>query len=291
MAAFNFIPEIWSKKFIVTLEKILTSEQITNRDYDGDVSEAGDTVRLWKAGTVDIKTYTKNSDIEVAQTPDPTEDNFTIAQQKYFNFQVDLIDKVQGRIDPLPHYMRRAIYGVKDTIDQFIIAKRASFSANNQYTPSATLSKTTVWDEFNHMDRLLTDSLVPLDGRWAEVSPRVLEVMKGYLAGRDTQLGDTVSINGYVGNFAGFKIYVTHNITDVAEDVDDTNSGNEVVHYVLFGTNDGITLVKQIPNSSMEMYSPERRIKARAVKGITLYDAHVMDSGVYNGYMKAWWTS
>lgn len=290
MAAYSFIPEIWSKRFIVTLEKTLTAQQITNANYDGDVAEAGDTVHLWKAGAVTIRDYTKNTDMATAEIPAPTEDSFTIAQLKYFHFYVDRVDKVQGLIDPLPHYMNRAIYGVKDTIDQFIIAKRSSFASANQYTPSATLDKTTVWDEFNHMHRLLDDSYVPQSGRWAMVSPRVLEIIRQYLANKTTQLGDQVSINGYMGDFCSFRIYVNHNITDVSEDVNATNSGNEVVHYCLFGVNDGITLVKQIPEGDMKLYEPELRFGS-AVKGLTLYDAHVLDSGVYNGYMKAWWTS
>jgi hypothetical protein len=289
MAAFDFIPEIWSKRIIVSLKKNLVAASVCNREYEGDVGQAGDTVKLWKSGTITVGTYTKNTNISTAQVPDPTEDNFTVNQQKYFHFYVDRIDIKQGAINPVDSYMDEAIYAVRDTIDQYVIAKRTDFASANQYTPTTTLSSSTVYNEFAHMQRLLTDSKVPLEGRWAVISPRVLEIINQYLAAKNTSLGDDVALNGYLGKFAGFAVYLSHNITDVSEDVAGTAS-NEVVHYCLFGHSSGITLVVQIPIDALTSYEPELRF-GRAIKGLTVYGAKVLDSGVRCGYMKAWWTS
>lgn len=48
MSVRNFVPEIWSSKLLVSTRKALVyaAPGVVNRDYEGEISEAGDTVRI-----------------------------------------------------------------------------------------------------------------------------------------------------------------------------------------------------------------------------------------------------
>ena len=56
MAIDNFIPEIWANELQMALEKALVFAQpgIINRDYEGQITQAGDTVRINQIGDITV---------------------------------------------------------------------------------------------------------------------------------------------------------------------------------------------------------------------------------------------
>ena len=46
MAITNFIPEVWSAAILEALRAKLVFPSLCNRDYEGDIREAGDTVHI-----------------------------------------------------------------------------------------------------------------------------------------------------------------------------------------------------------------------------------------------------
>jgi len=66
----NFIPEIWANEVQRQLEKYLVYGQagIVNRDYEGVIRGAGDTVRINGIGAVTVKQYSKNTNIAEPDT-------------------------------------------------------------------------------------------------------------------------------------------------------------------------------------------------------------------------------
>lgn len=285
----TFIPTIWAKRFKAQLEKMLVAEKICNRYYEGEIKQAGDQVKIWTPGDVTAKTYIKDTDHDVAETTTGSDVTLLIDQQKYFNYQLDAITLAQVPVNIQAAYMERAMYATRDAIDQYILGLYVNVASGNKQTPAAALTVANVYTEFLSLYRLMTDAKIPLEGRWVTVSPRVLEVINAYLGARATVLGDTVAANGYLGKFAGFDIYLSHNAPVTAEDVYATSS-TEVVHNCLAGTNLGITLAKQIPEGTLINYTPERRF-ATAIKGLTVYGAKMLYSGTANGLLRAWFTS
>src|SRR5438045_1920211 len=61
----NFIPQIWSARILEALRKALVFAQqnIVNRDYEGEIQAAGDTVKINTIGDPTIFDYTKNTDM------------------------------------------------------------------------------------------------------------------------------------------------------------------------------------------------------------------------------------
>ena len=81
---------------------------------------------------------------------------------------------------------------------------------------SAVISPTNINRVFSAAARKLTKANVKLTDRFAVISPTVLEQIQLYTAGKDTQFGDTVMNNGYVGERFGFRIHVSNDLTSTA---------------------------------------------------------------------------
>ena len=91
MAITTFIPTIWEARLLAHLDKALIYGNLCNRDYEGDISQAGDTVIINQIGDIAIKDYKKTEDITLDDV-DGTPTQLKIDQQKYFAFKVDDVD-------------------------------------------------------------------------------------------------------------------------------------------------------------------------------------------------------
>ena len=63
MSVSNFIPAVWSARLLAHLDKQHVLTQLCNRDYEGEITQYGDTVKITQIGEVTIKDYTANTDI------------------------------------------------------------------------------------------------------------------------------------------------------------------------------------------------------------------------------------
>ena len=63
MAITNFQPEIWAAQLLSSLKKTLVAAgpSVVNRNYEGQIANAGDTVRITSISRPTVATYTKDS--------------------------------------------------------------------------------------------------------------------------------------------------------------------------------------------------------------------------------------
>ena len=78
--ALDFIPTVWAARLLVALDKALIYGQanVCNRDYEGEIQQKGNTVKIGSIGDVDVADYTKDTDIS-----DPA----TLTEGGYFDIQ------------------------------------------------------------------------------------------------------------------------------------------------------------------------------------------------------------
>ena len=119
MAIENFIPTLWSARILQNLHKSLVFGQagVINRDYEGEIRNVGDSVKINAIGSITVGSYTKNSDINDPEDITGAGTTLLIDQANYFNFPVDDIDRVQARPDVMSEAMREAGYARKDELD------------------------------------------------------------------------------------------------------------------------------------------------------------------------------
>lgn len=270
----NFIPEIWSERIFVALQKALVFAQpgIVNRDYEGDIQEAGDTVNINSIGDPTIFDYTKNTDMPAPETLSGSAKTLVIDQSKAFNFQVDDVDKAQTRPQVMDTALSRVAYKLSDVVDQFLAAKLLSGATmnvigttNSPITPTASAGASGAYENLVDLGVKLDEQNVPTEGRWVVVPPWY----HGLLT-KDNRFVSYAAVdvlyNRQVGEAAGFNVLTSNNVPTVV------NGSSDVVYKVLAGHAMAATYAEQI--NQVEAYRPERRF-GDAVKGLHLYGATV----------------
>lgn len=270
MSLQNFIPTIWSAKLIEELQKALVYGGCCNRDYEGEIKQAGDRVRIGGLSAVTIRNYTRNTDIEDPEDVIAATAELVVDQEKYYNFAVDDVDAAQAKPTVMSAAMKNAAYELADTIDQYVrdilIAGVSEDnllgSDDSDIVPNATAG-TCVYDYILQMGEKLSDSKAPRQGRWIVIPP--WWTTKLLADARFTAAPATSTdalVNGFIGRIGGFNVYESHNVKNTSGD-----------HYkVIAGCNLACTLAIQI--NKTEGYRPPKRF-ADAVKGLSIYGAKV----------------
>lgn len=271
MALENFIPEVWSARLLFNLNRahVFTQAGVANRDYEGEVQEAGDTVRINSIGRVTISSYTKNTDLAAPEALNDAQTVLTIDQARYFNFQIDDVDRAQQRPKVMDAAMQEAAWGLNDVADGYMAGLYTDIDTGNfvgtEASPKTGYSAANVYEFLVDLKVMLDQQNVPNDGRFCIVPPFV----HGYLlkdqrfVSAGTAATDGVLRNGEVGMAAGFRILLSNNVKSTTA----TTKYKCIAGHPL-----AWTFVEQIRR--VEAYRPERRF-ADAVKGLYLFGAKV----------------
>lgn len=267
----NFIPAIWSAQLLVTLKEALVygQEFVINRDYEGDISAFGDTVKINGIGTVTVGDYVKNTNISDPEALADTSRTLLIDQSKFFNFQIDDIDTAQQKPKVMSQAMRESAFALAKVADTFIANNFVDIAlANGLGSTGSPIVFTKVTDAYERLVDLgiiLDENNVPTMDRWVVVPPWY----HGLLLKDDRfiKAGDLSSertrMNGMVGEAAGFTIMKSNQVPNTA--------GTE--YRVIAGWNGAWSFAEQINDT--EAYRPEKRF-ADAMKGLHLYGAKVV---------------
>ena len=276
MAITTFIPELWSARLLYALDNAHVATNLVNRNYEGVIANQGDTVHINSIGAVTVKDYTKNTNIadpEVLTTSDQTLD---IDQAKYFNFQVDDVDKAQISGEIIDTAMGRSAYALADVSDAFLLKTIANGVASaNKIGAKATLTALTasnVYENIVKMRTLLDKANVPTTGRTIVVPPEVyaLLLLDDRFAKSGSDSGQNALLNGMVGRVAGFDVFMSNNCVSGT----DGGSGSTPYFVITAQVAAATTYAEQIIKT--EAYRMEKRF-ADAVKGLHVYGAKVTD--------------
>src|SRR6188472_3859668 len=119
MAISDFIPEVWSARLQRHLDRTLIYAQpsVCNRNWEGEISEAGDTVHIQKVGDPEIKDYEPGKNMASAEEPTGTTLTLVVDAFKYFNVSIDDVNKAQVNVSLLEDFAKRAGIKMSQTID------------------------------------------------------------------------------------------------------------------------------------------------------------------------------
>lgn len=276
MAVTTFIPELWSARLLYALEKAHVATNLVNRNYEGEISNHGDTVHINTIGAITVKSYTKNTDIDAPETLTTTDQALAIDQAKYFNFQVDDVDKVQAAGELVDTAMGRAAYALADVSDAYLFGVIAAGAAAGNTIGSAAvpvaLTASNVYENIVKLKTKLDKANVPNTGRTIVVPPDVhsLLLLDDRFAKSTATAGQEALINGLVGRIAGFDVYMSNNVKTGTG----TDTGKTPYFEITAQITDATTYAEQIIKT--EAYRMESRF-ADAVKGLHVYGAKVTD--------------
>lgn len=266
MALADFIPKLWSARLLANLDKKLVFKDFVNTDYEGEITQFGDSVVINQMGDVTIKDYT-GADIATADDVTGATQTLLIDQAKYFNFKVKDITKAQANVDLVDKAMQRAAYAIADKIDQ-AIAALVTGAGTTVGTLLAPISITVdnAYDELVNLGVKLDEKNVDRVGRMV-----ILPAWYIGLLSKDPRFTTNFSIleNGVVdgATVGGFELRMSNNIV---KDTTDT-----AIYKVPAGTQAAISYAGQV--TEIESYRPESNF-ADAVKGLYVYGHKVVEA-------------
>ena len=255
MAVKNFIPTLWSARLLANLDNAHVLGNIVNRDFEGEIKQHGDRVKINLMGDVTIGDY-DGTDIDGPEDLTSEQRELLIDQRKYFNFQVDDVDQAQANVGLMDKGMARASQALSEVVDKAIAQKyvEAGKQVGTDEAP-VSLTAENIYDNIVDLGVALDETNTPRDGRFIAVPAYV----HGLLQKSDAfvSANNEVAKNGLVGKVAGFDVFVSNNIVKV-EDNDKILAGHKMA----------ITMAEQI--LEVEAYRPEKRF-SDAVKGLHVY--------------------
>lgn len=241
-----FIPTLWSKKLNAKYYVDNQLTEIVNTNWEGEIKNQGDTVRIRVAPTLTINDYTVGQNLSY-EVPLPNYQDMTIDKGKTFSFQVNDVLEAQSDLDLMNMYMEDAAKQMKISIadevyfNMFIgsanAASETKMAASGNYganagvksgqldlgtdaTPIDVGTANNLLNLILHMGAALDEQNVPEAGRWLLLSPYDRQILLRSDLGAAYLTGDSSSIlrTGKVGMIDRFSIYVSNMLPQGAQD-------------------------------------------------------------------------
>ena len=217
MAITSFIPELWSARLLEHLDKAHVATAFVNRDYEGEIKQKGDTVRVNQLGNITVSDYVPANGITVEDlaTSDQT---LVIDQDKYWAFKVEDLEKVQAAGPLVDEAMSRAAYALAEEIDTKIFATiaAAAKAANTVGTSASKIALTSanIFENIVKLKTIMDNNNVPTLGRKLAITPEIEALLlldTAHFMRSNPESEDRLQ-NGFIGRVAGFDVYKTLNL-------------------------------------------------------------------------------
>ncbi len=303
-----FIPEIWSGKLIEKFYAASVIPAIANTDYEGEIKNKGDTVKIRTRPTITITDYEADQELAI-QRPSSNLIDLSIDSAKYFNLALDDVMEVQSDIDMMNIWAEDAAEQMKISIDTDVLSylgTTSDISASNRGLTAGAISAnirlgTTVAPQFIgkvgasaetgvdasneqsvidfivNCGQVLDEANIPETGRWMVIPAWMAAMIKKSDLKDASLAGDSTSIlrNGRLGMIDRFTLYLS-NLLPTLDSAADVTS-------VFFGINAALTFAAQF--TKMETIRSERSFSNllrglqvfgyRVVNGVAMGRAHV----------------
>lgn len=294
LQATGYIPEIWSGKLIEKFYASTVLGAISNTDYEGEIRNQGDRVKIRTKPTITISDY--SADMQLAlQRPSGNSVELFIDQGKYFNTIVDDVMEVQSDLNLLNIWSDDAAEQMKITIDTSVLAGilngadtankgatagKISGNINLGVTSTGPLSvvprspasgDVEILDVILRIGQALDEQNVPETGRWivlptwAATMIKMSELREAYLSGD----GTSMLRNGRIGMVDRFTLYTSNLLPS------GTAGGLAAGETAIYGGHaHGLTFASQM--TKMETLRSEQTF-GTIMRGLQVYGYKVID--------------
>lgn len=267
MAITNFVPEIWAANILSKLRSSVVFGQlgVINRDYEGEIAEAGDTVHITAFDDPTVEPYVKN--VTTITYEGLTDEGLTLVvdQSDYFAIKIDDIDKRQALPGSMASVAQGGAWKFGRVADAYIAGEMSdAVPADNILSVSAIADPEDAYDVLVDLGTVLDLTETPDVGRWVVLPPEFYG-----MAQKDDRFvnadksGSTQTLRtGYVGDAAGFTVFKSTRAP-----------GAPGSHTILAGHGMATTYAEQI--NQVEAMRLESAF-ADGLRGLHLYGAKVI---------------
>ena len=269
MAVTSFIPEVWNARLLNALRADLVYTNLFNRNYEGEIRQAGDTVHINTITDISIKDYTRNTDIDNPEQLTTADQTLVVDQAKYYNFYLNDVDKAQALPGLIDAAMASASHGLAEAVDKYLAGLLAAASGTittglgSTSTP-LTVTASSAYELLVDMKTAMDKANVPKMGRKVVLPPEFEGFMlKDARFAANGGKGENRLENGAVARAAGFDIYISNNVPNT--------SGAK--YKVIASTQESNTYAEQLVKT--EAYRREKGFDD-GVKGLLVYGAKII---------------
>jgi len=288
----KFIPEIWSGKLQVKFYDTTVLSEITNNDFEGEIRDQGDKVKIRTVPSITINDYEKGETL-ANQVPTTSLVELLIDKGKYFQVVVDDVDEVQADLRLMDIFTSDASQQMKIAVDTQVLAGLVGAgSADNIGTTAGKISnninlgastgskscrKVTSSDVISHiveLGQVLDEQNAPEDGRflvipaWFASRIKQSDLKDASITGDQT----TPLRNGRLGMIDRFTLYVS-NLLPTQASITDEDGGTSTATSVFAGTKDATTFASQF--TRMETLRSTATF-GQIVRGLNVYGFKVV---------------
>ena len=229
----TFIPTLWSSKLNAKFYTASTFADVSNTNWDGDLSGMGDKVVIQNIPDISIQTYVPGAGLQY-QVPTPSTLELQIDKGKYFAFQVNDILAHQAQPKLMDMFSNDASMQMKVAVDSncFYGTFLGGAAANKGATAGAKSGAYNLGTEgspfqitggssltlLTSLAGVLDEQNIPESDRFILIDPVTRQdLMKSNLA-QAQFMGDSQSMvrNGKIGQIDRFTTYVTNNLPRLA---------------------------------------------------------------------------
>ena len=289
----GFIPEIWSGKLVEKFYASTVLSAISNTDYEGEIRNQGDRVKIRTKPTITIRDYKADGTLSIDR-PEGSSVELYIGNGKYFNTILDDVMDVQSDLNALSIWSDDAAQQLKINVDTDVLGGilggmnsknrgttagkiTSSINLGATTTPLSLVSRSPSTGQVEILDLLLRlaqsldEQNIPEEGRWVILPVWAVSQLKFSDLRQAYITGDSMSPlrNGRVGMVDRFTIYSSNLLpTGVA-------GGLAAGEYAVYaGHAHGLTFASQI--SKVETLRSELTF-GTLLRGLQIYGYQVVD--------------
>lgn len=270
MAITNFQRTVWSKKIQTQLDTITSLKDHCNFEFEGDIEYAKE-VKILGVTRPTIRTYVPGTALTREAGTDSSQ-LLKIDQFRYFDFEVEDIDKAQSTPGLIEALTKEATLGLSEEADKYV----ASLVAADVTSQTPTVSIGTATDISGVTDggialietgfkKLYENNCKISDTYHLEINPEWYTILRPYIIEIETFNTDLIK-KGYVGKYGNALISI-ENLLATA-----TVSSHSCT-LAMLRTEKAIAFAGQI--DKVEAYRPHDAFQD-ALKGLYVFGAKIV---------------
>jgi len=264
MSVANFFPEIWAAGILKERDKVMVAAAHCNRDYEGEIKEKGDRVKILTVGDVASYDYARNKDLK---EPDELTDEaqwLDIDMAKYCHVAIDDIDKAQANQKLMAEAQRKLGLKMADDIDSDIFGLYSKISAAQTIDAhTAAVTSKNVFDYLAQIRQKFKEANVPnSETIYLEVAPAIYTKFVLARIAQDTDNSKVIDNGEVAKRLYGIEVSESNNVV---------YTGSR--YKCLARTKAGISLAVQLTETVG--YRPERRF-GDAVKALQVWGKKIV---------------
>lgn len=227
----GFIPEIWSGKLVEKFYASTVLAAISNTDYEGEIRNQGDRVRIRTKPTITIRDYKADGALTL-ERPEGNDLTLYIGNGKYFNTILDDVMDIQSDLNALSIWSDDAAQQLKIQVDTDVLGGilggmdvknkgttagkiTSAINLGATTTPLATVARSPsagqveILDVILRLGQALDEQNIPEDGRWVVIPSWATQLLKFSDLRQAYLTGDNITPlrNGRIGMIDRFTIY------------------------------------------------------------------------------------